>query len=74
MNYKLYENARNQHDDSRQVFMQVLENRNVKHIDRYINLDDSVLHDYALLDNIDRAVECLDKHIKKGSNISILVD
>ena len=74
MNYKLYSNAKNDYLDSEKIFRQVLENRSVKNIDRYVNLDDGVLHDYSLLNNIDLAVECLDKHIKDGGNISIIVD
>mgnify|MGYP003456273410 FL=1 len=74
MNYKLYNNAKNDYLDSEKIFRQVLENRSVKNIDRYVNLDDGVLHDYSLLNNIELAVECLDKHIKDGGNISIIVD
>ena len=74
MNYKLYSNAKNDYLDSEKIFRQVLENRSVKNIDRYVNLDDGILHDYSLLNNIDLAVECLDKHIKDGGNISIIVD
>ena len=74
MNYKLYSNAKNDYLDSEKIFRQVLENRSVKNIDRYVNLDDGVLHDYSLLNNIELAVECLDKHVKDGGNISIIVD
>ena len=55
MNYKLYNNAKNDYLDSEKIFRRVLENRSVKNIDRYVNLDDGVLHDYSLLNNIDLA-------------------
>lgn len=52
----------------------LLYNRGIKDVEKYTNLDENCLHSYNLLDNIDKAVECLNKHIDKKSNISILVD
>lgn len=74
MNYKLFDGAENNYSNETSLKIQILKNRGVENIDKYLKLDESVLHDYKLLDRIDLAVECLDKHISKGSNIHVLVD
>ena len=71
MNYKLIKNSLN---DLADIVGTVLGNRGVKDADKYMNLDDSALHDWSLLGNIEYAKECLLKHVNKNNNIHILVD
>lgn len=52
----------------------ILKNRGIEDVEKYTNLDDSVIHPYSLLKNIDKAKECLLKHIEKESEIGIIVD
>ena len=51
-----------------------LENRNVKNVDGYINIDNSVVIPYYNLTNMDMAVETYKYHIENDNNICILVD
>lgn len=52
----------------------VLKNRGVEDIDAFLNVNQSSELDYNLLDNIDKAVTCVVKHLKANSNIHVLVD
>jgi single-stranded-DNA-specific exonuclease len=52
----------------------ILNNRGIDDIEKFMNLDDSVVHDYRLLRNIDKAIECLIEHIENQSKIFIMVD
>lgn len=52
----------------------ILKNRGIVDIDRFLNLDEDVVHDYRLLKNINKAVECIVEHIENKSNIHIVVD
>lgn len=51
-----------------------LQNRGVKDIEKYINLNDDVIEDYNNLDNIQEAVRCFSEHIERGCAVGILVD
>jgi single-stranded-DNA-specific exonuclease len=52
----------------------ILNNRGITDIDKFLNLDESVINDWRLLKNIEKAVDCLLAHIKAGSNIFVQVD
>lgn len=52
----------------------ILNNRGITDIERFLNLDESVINDWRLLKNIEKAVDCLLAHIKAGSNIFVQVD
>lgn len=52
----------------------ILNNRGVKDIEKFLNLDESVVNDWSLLKNIHRAVECLLTHIEANGNIFVQVD
>lgn len=52
----------------------ILANRGIKDIDAFLNLSDKVTYSHALLKNIDKATECLIKHIENKSKILIVVD
>jgi single-stranded-DNA-specific exonuclease len=52
----------------------VLLNRGIVNPQEYLNLNDSVLYDWSLLDNIQEAISCLLKHLNNNSYIHILVD
>lgn len=69
MKYKLQ--GRNDISDIKSC---ILENRGIANPQEYMHLTDDVILSYNLLDNMDKAVELLDKHIQAKSNITILVD
>jgi single-stranded-DNA-specific exonuclease len=69
--YRLKEGSLNNIDNPKET---ILLNRNIKDYKRYLNLDDTVLYNYDLLDNIFEAIQCILKHIEKNSNIHIIVD
>jgi single-stranded-DNA-specific exonuclease len=71
MRYKLLENSKN---NIHSPIKTVLNNRGIEDIDTYLNLDDSVLYHYNQLDNMDKAVECLLKHVENNSHIHIIPD
>lgn len=52
----------------------LLKKRGINFPEEYINLDDNAIQDYSYLDNISQAAWLLERHIKKGSTIGILVD
>lgn len=52
----------------------VLKNRGIDNINEYLSLTDEVLYSYKLFKNIDKAVQCFNKHTDNNSNIHIVVD
>ncbi|PAV30316.1 hypothetical protein CIL05_07550 [Virgibacillus profundi] len=55
---------------------QILHNRGVTDVDGFLKAgsDHSVTNHYSKLDNIDKAVDCLLKHIGGDNNIWVQVD
>lgn len=56
------------------IISHVLKLRGIDNPLQYLNLDDSVVYNYALLENIDDAAACIQKHMERKSKIAILVD
>lgn len=52
----------------------VLKNRGIDNISEYLSLTDKVLYSYKLFKNIDKAVQCFNKHTDNNGNIHIVVD
>jgi len=52
----------------------ILNNRGITDIEKFLNLDESVVNDWRLLKNIEKAIDCLLTHIKAKSNIFVQVD
>src|SRR5690606_8329401 len=52
----------------------ILENRGIEDIQSFLNIDESVVIHWSKLKNIEKAVECLLKHIKNKSKIFIQTD
>lgn len=52
----------------------ILHNRGVEDIPKFLKLDESVTYDWRLLKNMEKAVDCLLKHINEGSKIFFQVD
>jgi single-stranded-DNA-specific exonuclease len=52
----------------------ILRNRGIDNAEQYLKIDRKVENSYKKLKNIDKAVECLDKHIENNNNILIVVD
>ena len=52
----------------------MLKNRGITDTKRFLNPTKNDLNHYSKLKNIDKAVKLFDKHIKKGSEIAVLVD
>lgn len=52
----------------------IFRNRGVHNLNEFINIDESCIIHHSLLVNIYEAVNCLLKHVKKGSKIFIQVD
>ena len=71
MQYKLFKNSLNDKDN---IIETVLLNRGIENPQEYLNLDESCTNDYNDLENINKAVECFEKHFEDGDNIAILVD
>lgn len=71
MQYKLFENSLN---NKAQIIETVLLNRGIKNPQEYLSLDESCTNDYNNLENINKAVECFEKHFDSNDNITILVD
>ena len=61
-------------NDKENLIEQVLLNRGIENPEEYLSLDSSCINDYDNLDNIEKAIECFDKHFENGDIISILVD
>ena len=49
-------------------------NNGIEDIDTYTHLTDDVIIPYDKLDNIDKAVECFDKHISNNDTVTLIVD
>ena len=71
MNYKLYENSLN---DPERIIETVLLNRGIEDPIAYLTVDETYCNNYESLNNINKAIECFDKHLIGGDLISILVD
>jgi single-stranded-DNA-specific exonuclease len=71
MRYKLIEGSLNDIYNPQKT---ILTNRGITDIKTYLNLDDSVLNHFSTLDNMDKAVECMLKHIDNNSSIHIICD
>ena len=52
----------------------ILHNRDIEDIDSFLNVSIKDTHSYKLLDNIDKAVDCLLSHLKNESKIYIKID
>jgi single-stranded-DNA-specific exonuclease len=52
----------------------ILNNRGITDIEKFLNLDESVVNDWRLLKNIEKAVNTLLKHIGDESMIWVQVD
>ncbi|WP_310876975.1 DHH family phosphoesterase [Priestia megaterium] len=52
----------------------ILKNRGIDDIKRFLNLDESVTDHWNTLVNIEKAIECLLKHIKNKSKVFVQVD
>jgi single-stranded-DNA-specific exonuclease len=53
---------------------QILENRGIEDVNYFLNLDEKVTHSYKKLKNIDKAIDCIVKHIENQSKFLIIVD
>lgn len=71
MNYRLIKNSLNDIDNPKQT---ILLNRGIENWKQYLNLSEGCIHDFNLLDNIDKAVSCFINHIENKSRIHIIVD
>lgn len=71
MKYKIIgENNYNAND----LLYEILNNRGIQDIDKFLNIDDSVITDPYNFKNMDIAVKCLLKHLEEESNILIICD
>lgn len=70
MKYKLKNDF--PHDETCGV--ELLKERGVQDVNRYLNLDEFALNDFMDLDNIREAAALLQKHISNDSNIFLIVD
>lgn len=71
MRYKLIEGSLN---DERNVEVTILRNRGIRNINRFLAPGESDTYSYSMLDNIDEAVKCAEKHIQNKDRIHILID
>lgn len=71
MRYKLIEGSLN---DEHNVEATILKNRGIKNINRFLAPGESDTYSYSMLDNIDKAVKCAEKHIQNKDRIHILID
>jgi len=56
------------------LLYEILNNREIKDIDKFLNVDDSVVTNPLDFKNMDIAVKCLLEHLERESNILIIVD
>lgn len=56
------------------LLYKILNNREIKDIDKFLNVDDSVVTNPLDFKNMDIAVKCLLEHLERESNILIIVD
>lgn len=59
---------------SNNLLYEILKNRGIDDIDKFLNIDDSVVTSPFLFENMDLAVQCLLKHLDNNSNILIIID
>lgn len=71
MNYKLINNSLNDVSNPKKT---ILLNRGIEDWKNYLQLSESCVNDYHLLENINEAVECLKKHLEEENRIHIIVD
>lgn len=71
MNYKLIDGSLNDIDNVQKT---ILLNRGIDHWKEYLNIDQSCVNNYSLLDNIDIAVDCFIRHLNANSKIHVIVD
>ena len=69
MNYKIIGS-----NDYTHIPRSICTNRGITSVNKYTHLTDDVLISYDNLDNINEAVQMLDKHIKNNSKRAIIVD
>lgn len=67
----MYEGGTN---DTSNVVPEILRNRGIDDYETYLNLDDSVIQDYADLDGIKNAVNTTISVLENGDKIGILID
>lgn len=56
------------------LLYEILNNREIKDIEKFLNINDSVVTDPLSFKNMSLAVECLINHLNKDSNILIICD
>ena len=56
------------------LLYEILGNRGIKDIDKFLNIDDSVVTNPLDFKNMDIAIKCLLEHLEKESNILIIID
>lgn len=71
LKYKLIDGSLN---DENNVENTIFKNRGVEHIEWFLAPKESNTYSYTLLDNMDKAVKCAEKHIHNKDRIHILVD
>lgn len=71
MQYKLFASSLN---DKNNVIETVLLNRGIENPHEYLNLNEGCTNDYNNLNNINKAVECFEKHFERRDDIAVLVD
>nr|DAR44038.1 MAG TPA: single-stranded-DNA-specific exonuclease RecJ [Caudoviricetes sp.] len=71
LKYRLIKDSLN---DEYNVQKTILLNRGVENWKEYLNIDESCINDYSMLDNIHEAVLCYISHLDRGSKIHVIVD
>lgn len=71
LKYRLIKDSLN---DECNVQKTILLNRGVENWKEYLNIDESCVNDYSMLDNIHEAVLCYISHLDRGSKIHVIVD
>jgi len=56
------------------LLYEILGNRGIKDIDKFLNIDDSIVTNPFDFKNMDIAVKCLLDHLEKESNILVIID
>ncbi len=77
MKYRLYEKKRQGNNTFRttdDIVYQILLNRGIENPKEYLNLNDTCLYDYHLLDRIEDAVKYFILHYEQKNKIGVLVD
>ena len=71
MRYELIKGSLN---DINNPIETILKNRGIENVDKYLNLDESVVQDFNDLSNIQKAVQCLLKHYEAQDKIIVMPD